>query len=237
MALDPTKPLPKALFDALIKVDTPTICNALEVVMGSRTATGFTRKPFVATEPLARLVGFARTATIRAASPGSMTAEEKERRRLAYYDHVASGPGPQITVIQDLDSEPGVGAFWGEVNSAVHHGLGVSGCITNGSVRDLGDLTQGFPILAGCLTPSHAWVHIVDIACEVEIFGMPVHDGDLIHADRHGAVTLPASVADAIPDAIALCARKEAVLIAAARAGNFTPAKLRAAWAEMKKVV
>jgi hypothetical protein len=30
---------------ALRAVDTPTICNAIEIVMGSRTALGFTRSP------------------------------------------------------------------------------------------------------------------------------------------------------------------------------------------------
>ncbi|MDX2103534.1 MAG: RraA family protein [Alphaproteobacteria bacterium] len=231
-----TATLSPTLLAALLAVDTPTICNALEVVVGSRTAQGFTRKPFVATEPAARLVGYARTATLRAAAPGSMSAEEKERRRLAYYEHVVSGSGPQITVIQDLDSEPGIGAFWGEVNSALHHGLGVAGCLTNGAVRDLDALTPGFPIFAGTVSPSHAWVHIVDIGCEVELHGLPIQDGDLLHADRHGAVVIPPGLVEAIPDAIAFMARKEAVLIEAARQPGFTPAHLREAWARMKTV-
>ena len=36
---------------------------------------------------------------------------------MAYYEYVASGEGPNISVIQDLDSSPGLGANWGEVNT------------------------------------------------------------------------------------------------------------------------
>ena len=52
--------------------DTPTICNALEHVMGGRTAEGFTKTPVVCADPsLPPIVGFARTARIRASpSPG-----------------------------------------------------------------------------------------------------------------------------------------------------------------------
>ena len=71
-----------------------------------------------------------------------------------------SPPQPTITVIQDLDPEPGFGAFWGEVNTAVHKGLGVLGCITNGSIRDLDMIATDFQLLAGMVAPSHAWVHV-----------------------------------------------------------------------------
>ena len=64
---------------------------------------------------------------------------------------MAAPTSPTITVIQDLDPEPGYGAFWGEVNTAVHKGLGVLGCITNGSIRDLDMIATDFQLLAGCV--------------------------------------------------------------------------------------
>ncbi len=65
--------------------DTPTVCNALEVLNGRRSATGFTKVTVLAAEPaLPSMVGFARTACIRAASPAEMTPEEVRKRRLAY---------------------------------------------------------------------------------------------------------------------------------------------------------
>ena len=101
-------------------------------------------------------------------------------------------PAPTIVVIEDLDPEPGFGAFWGEVNTTIHKGLGVLGCITNGSIRDLDMIATDFQLLAGCVGPSHAWVHVEAIDLEVEVHGMRVRPGDLIHADQHGAVVVPA---------------------------------------------
>src|SRR3546814_14981470 len=81
--------------------------------------------------------GFARTATIRAVSPSVRSAAENLAGRQAYYEYVATRPGPTIVVIQDLDSEPGFGAFWGEVNTAIPKGLGALGVVTDGSIPDL----------------------------------------------------------------------------------------------------
>ena len=56
--------------EALRAFDTPTVCNALEVVAPDRRAFGFNRRPLVAPFPTAKpVVAFARTATIRSREP------------------------------------------------------------------------------------------------------------------------------------------------------------------------
>ena len=61
--------------------------------------------------------------------------------------------------------------------------------------------------------PSHAWVRVEEFNVPVEVHGMHVEPGDLIHADQHGAVVIPIDVADQVPQAAADIAAKEAVLI------------------------
>jgi regulator of RNase E activity RraA len=223
-------PITDALLAELRAVDTPTICNALELVVTPREKIRFTTKPFVSTEPDAVLVGYARTCTIRAEADSSLPGPEKRKLRLAWYEHVATAtPGPNIAVIQDLDSLPGTGAFWGEVNTAVHKGLGVLGCLTNGSIRDLGMVAKPFPLIAGVVNPSHAFVHVTGVGAEISIHGMVVADGDLIHADRHGACVIPRAVAEKLPEAMDKGARREAVILAAARAPGFSFAQLKQA--------
>ena len=140
-------------FEQLKAFDTPTICNALEIVAPARRGHGFTVKPFTVLDPsLAPIVGVARTARIRAAAPDASGAN----LRAAYYEYVAKADLPTIVVIEDLDPEPGVGAFWGEVNTAIHKGLGARGVVTNGSFRDLPDSAPGFQVLGGKVGPSHA---------------------------------------------------------------------------------
>jgi regulator of RNase E activity RraA len=127
-----------AEIDALIAFDTPTICNALERLAPETRARGYTTQPFVCGFPkLPPVVGFARTAAIRSARPSSLSAAEQSRIRDDYYRSIDAGPKPALAVIQDLDSDAGIGAFWGEVQSAIHVGLGARGLLTNGSVRDL----------------------------------------------------------------------------------------------------
>ncbi len=220
-------PVDPTVLGHLREFDTPTICNALELVVPERRATGFTTQELVCAFPdLKPLVGYARTATIRAVQPSSLSPGEAKELRLAYYRHVAEGAGPTIAIIQDLDPEPGFGAFWGEVNTAVHKGLGVLGCVTNGSIRDLDAIAPDFQLIAGKVGPSHAYVHVEAIGVDVNIHGMAVRNGDLIHADRHGAVVIPIEAADKLPAAIELGSRREAVTLKAARAPGFTIEKL-----------
>ncbi|MBT8242036.1 MAG: RraA family protein [Acidimicrobiia bacterium] len=219
----------------LRSLDTPTVCNALEIVAPERQGYGFTSQPLVCARPeLGSVVGFARTATIRAAHP-SDDADEGYARN-AYYEYIDAGPKPSVVVIQDLDAEPGYGSFWGEVNSNIHQGLGCRAVVTNGSVRDLPDLADGFQVLAGRVGPSHAFIHVVDFGRPVTVAGMRVADGDLIHADQHGAVVIPFDVAADLPAAADLIARKERIVIEAAQQPGFDVASLRRAQDEASRL-
>ena len=222
-----------ALLVHLRKFDTPTICNALEIATGGRRATGFTRSTMVAPFPhLPPMVGFARTATLRSATPSSMDASAARELRLAYYAHVAATDCPTVVVVQDLDHDVGLGAFWGEVNSTVHRALGCAGVVTNGALRDLDVLDPQFPIIAGCVTPSHAFVRIEAIGCDVDILGMQVANGDLIHADRHGAVRIDRAAAHRLPHAIDVIVSREKLILDAARQPGFNVEAIRRAMAD-----
>jgi regulator of RNase E activity RraA len=216
----------RADLEALKQWDTPTICNGLEIVVPERRALGFTVEPMVAADrKLPPIVGLARTGLIRA--------KEKPRGpippREDWYDYVAAADFPTIALLQDIDDRPGYGAFWGEVQSTVHLGLGCLGCVTNGSFRDLDMLAPGFQIIGGSVVPSHAHVHMVQMNCQVNILGMLAHSNDVIHADFHGAVVIPADCVTKLPAAIDLISRREKVIIDMARAPGFTSAKMREA--------
>lgn len=202
-------PLTEAELDALRALDTPTVCNALEVVAPERRAYGFTTTPLVCARPhLPPIVGYARTARIRAMAPAREAVD-----RVTYLEYVADGPAPRISVIEDLDITPGFGAFWGEVNSNIHKALGCLGVVTGGSIRDLPDCAEGFQLIAGNIGPSHAHVHLVDFGGTVTVANMEVSSGDLIHADQHGAVVIPHAVAREVPAAAAKIAERERITI------------------------
>jgi regulator of RNase E activity RraA len=232
-------PLPDpADLRALAAFDTPTICNALELVAPARRASGFIRRPLVAPFPaLKPVVAFARTAHIRSREPAPRSPEAAREIRLGYYAHIAAEPRPSIAVIQDIDApDQGFGAFWGEVQSNIHKGLGCLGVVTDGSVRDLEAMAPGFFVLAGSIMPSHAHVHLVDFGGTVSVAGMVVSPNDVIHADRHGAVVVPAEAIRELPAAADLLARREKVIIDAARSPGFSIERLRRAFDEQDEI-
>ena len=207
---------------ALATFDTPTICNALEIVQPNAPRRGFTVRPLLCGFPdLPPIVGYARTATIRAKDPPAGSASDVKSLRYDYYRFVERGPRPTIIVMEDIDgADAGFGAFWGEVQSNVHKALGCLGVVTNGSVRDIPMIAPGFQMLAGSIVPSHAYVHVVDFGIDVTVHGMAVRSGDLVHADRHGAIVVPIDKIDAMKAALDGLAAREAKIIAAAKAGG-----------------
>src|SRR5689334_17551604 len=224
--------------DALKAFDTPTICNALELVVPARRAMGFTRRPLIAAFPeMKPVVAFARTAIIRAREPHPRGREETKEVRLGYYEHIAAEPLPSLAVIQDIDApDTGFGAFWGEVQTHVHKGLGCTGVITDGSVRDLDAMASDFFVLAGSIMPSHAHVHLVEFGGTVTVGGMVVSPNDIIHADRHGAVVIPPEAVSKIPEAVDLLTRREKVLIEASKQPGFSVDRLRQAYREQDDI-
>ena len=215
-------PLPDELLTRLRSFDTPTICNALEVARPECRGEGFTTRPLVCLRPrMPPIVGYARTATIRAELPSDDDPATVRQRRMDYYAYVDEGPKPSVIVIEDLDSSPGFGSFWGEVHSHVHRGLGALGVVTNGSIRDLDDNADGFQMLAGQVGPSHAYVRIEAFGRPVNVAEMIVCSGDLVHADQHGAVVIPQDVAADLPAIIDRLVRKEAVIIEASKRPGF----------------
>ncbi|MFP3385713.1 RraA family protein [Tritonibacter sp. SIMBA_163] len=224
------------LLTLLRQVDTPTVCNAIEVAEGKRGFDAFTRGTLLASAPEApAMVGYARTAKIAAVAPPAEPPEVIKARRMAYYKYMAEAPAPAVTVIEDLDYPNAIGAYWGEINTTVHKGFGISGALTNGVMRDLGDLPEGFPVVAGSIGPSHGFVHVREIDTPVEIFGLTVAPGDLIHADRHGAVVIPPAVIPMLAEAISKLLETEKLVLEPAKAPGFDFATFEAAWARFEQ--
>ena len=113
----------------------------------------------------------------------------------------------------------------------MHKGLGLSGALTISVMRELGDLPEGFPVLAGSIGPSHGFVHVLDFDQPVEVFGLNLKPGDLIHADRHGAVVIPQDVIPDLHTAIEQLLATEKLMLAPARAPGFAFETFEKAWA------
>lgn len=227
--------IPASLLDLLYQVDTPTVCNAIEVAQGQRGFSGFTKGTMEHCKPgMPAMVGRARTARIAGLAPPSEPDTVIKARRLDYFRAMARGPGPTIAVIEDVDYPNCIAGWWGEVHVAVHKGLGMKGAFTNGVMRDLDVIDDGFPILAGSIGPSHGFVHVRDLGAKVSIMGVQVNEDDLVHADRHGAVVVPEEIIPMLDEAIETVFANENLILGPAREPGFTIEKLEAAWANFE---
>jgi len=208
--------------DFLRSIDTPTVCNLVEIVAPERRGSGYTIKHLHCPFPdLPPMVGYAKTVTFKAKDKVPLGEAGYMQKRLDYLDYVASMPQPAVMIMHDLDGEhAGFGAFWGEVQSNVHKALGALGVVTDGSIRDIPMIAPGFQMLAAAIVPSHAYVHVVDFGLDVEVAGMAVKSGELIHADRHGAIVVPVDKIDAMLAAAGKLTETEARIIAAAKSGG-----------------
>lgn len=229
--------IPDDLLALLRTVDTPTVCNAIEVAQGQRGFNRFTKGTMQHSKPGdPPIVGFARTAKIAGVVPSTEDPAVIRARRMDYFRSMAAGPSPSVAVVEDTDYPNCIAGWWGEVHVAVHKGLGLSGAVTNGVMRDLDVMDEGFPVLAGSIGVSHAFVHVIDIGTPVNVCGITVTQGELIHADRHGALVIPNDVIEQMVAAIKTVITSEAIVLGPAREAGFNIERLEEAWARFESV-
>ncbi|HLW60164.1 MAG TPA: RraA family protein [bacterium] len=214
-------PLPPDRLAELRLYSSPTIANAIETFNVRPRTAGFMSSQIRCLFPeLGTMVGYAFTATIRASAAAP---PEAAALRPASWRAVEEIPAPRIVVIQDLDDPPGVGAFWGDVQSNIHRALGCVGTITNGSVRDLDEVRAlGFHFFAGSVSVSHAYVHLVEIGGPVQVGGLTVRTGDLLHGDQHGIISIPLEIAGRIAEGVEKVDRVERQLIGYCQGSGFS---------------
>ena len=177
-------------------------------------------------EDLPPIVGYAATARVRTADP-PMEGGGYIYDRTDWWKEILAVPEPRIVVIQDVDSHPGLGAFVGEVHANILQALGCVGVVTNGAVRDLNVIEgSGFQMFAGNVSVSHAYAHIFDFGVPVDLARMQIRPGDLLHADRHGVLSVPQEIADRIPPVATEIKERRHRIVDTCRCSGFSIEKL-----------
>jgi 4-hydroxy-4-methyl-2-oxoglutarate aldolase len=227
-----TEPLDAKLLEALRRLDAGTLANAIETFQKRLRNEGFVDHTIHCCCPrLEPMVGYAATLRIRGSAPP--TAGGGYADRTDWWEYVLTLPEPRVAVVQDIAERPGLGALVGAVHMNILRALHCVGVVTNGAVRDLPAAeSAGFHYFAGSLAVSHAYVHIVGIGAPVEIGGLKIQSGDLLHGDAHGVQTIPLDIAAQIPPVAAQIAAKEQAIIALCRSPDFSLDRLRAIIAE-----
>jgi 4-hydroxy-4-methyl-2-oxoglutarate aldolase len=214
--------LPSLDLDRIRSLDTCTASNAIERLIVRLRNEGFisgaVRCRFPNFEPM---LGYAVTGRIRSSSPPMSGRCYYDR--MDFWSYVATIPEPRVIVLQDVDHMPGVGAFVGEIHANIGQALNCVGYITNGAVRDLPAVKAlGFHLFSGSVSVSHAYAHLIEFGEPVEIGGLKIAPGDLLHGDRHGVQTIPPEVISEIPQEVERMMSAERELIAFCRSPQFS---------------
>jgi regulator of RNase E activity RraA len=131
-------------------------------------------------------------------------------------------------VVQDVSTKVGLGSYVGAVHANMFKAMGCAGVVTNGSVRDLpASEAMGFHLFGHGVAVSHAYMHVVDFDCSVEIAGLTVRSGALLHGDQHGLQTVPFDLVPKIPAAAERIRKKEEAIIHLCKSPEFSVEKLR----------
>jgi len=212
--------------DYLKTVDTPTLCNAIELLGVRKHHEGFTPLELRCLFPeLGRMIGYAVTAQVE-----SMTQMEARDNRtfLDLYTLVDKSPKPAIVVLQEIGGHGNYAAHAGEVMTTIFHRLGAIGLVSDCGVRDIPEVRRlGFHYFAKGTVASHANYRIARVGVPVQIMGLVVQPGDLLHGDENGLALVPKEKRDAIPEMVDRIRGREGKLLDYVRGEKFTLDGLR----------
>lgn len=214
--------LSSSLFEQLKSLDTCTASNAIERLDARLRNEGFVSGAVRCRYPNFKpMLGFAVTGRIRSSS--APMSGRCYYDRIDFWKYVTTLPQPRVMVLEDVDSQPGLGAFVGEIHAAIGIAVKCVGYVTNGAVRDLPAVRAlGFHLFSGSVAVSHAYAHLVDFGEPVEVGGLKVSPGDLIHGDLHGVHSIPLEVAAEVPAAAERLLASEDELKRYCRSPEFT---------------
>ncbi|WP_437185623.1 RraA family protein [Planctomicrobium sp. SH668] len=220
----------------LSQYDTPTVCNVIELFHVRPRNSGYMNAGIRSCFPdLPPMVGFALTSTFRSNAPppqGSSYSGLIEQIEL-YSDH----PGSPVMVFEDLDT-PTAAATFGEVMCTMYKSFGAAGLITSGAGRDLDQVSRlDFPVFTNGTICSHGYCHIPQINIPVNVGGLVIDPGTLLHGDCNGVTTIPIEIADEIPDACAELMAAEQVVLEYCRSGDINPRGLKEAKRECDDLI
>ncbi|MGH9684373.1 MAG: RraA family protein [Candidatus Acidiferrales bacterium] len=220
------EPADSALLDQLGRLSTCIVASTIETFGVRLRNTGFANSSIRCMfDDLPPVVGYAATARIRGSQPpmGGRTYYD----RTDWWNYLLTIPAPRIVVIEDMDRPSGLGSLVGEVHANILRALGCVAFATNGAVRELPALHRiGIQCFAGNVAVSHSYAHIFEFGTAVEIGGLRVEPGDLLHGDRHGVLQIPGKVAGEVPGAARKIIEKEQGIIALCQSNGFSLEKL-----------
>ena len=211
----------QAYLEYLKSVDTPTLVNGIELLKVRPNREGFTPLEIRCLFPeFGRMCGYAVTAQVETITQSGPFELE---RFLDLYRGVEAAPKPAVIVLQEIGGLGSYAAHCGEVMATFFKRLGAIGLVSDCAVRDIPEVRAlGFHYFARGAVASHGNYRIVRTNVPVQVLGMPVQPGDLLHGDENGLITVPAGVEERLKEAVEGVRRRERKVMSFVRGADFS---------------
>ena len=218
--------LTPAQLAALAAIDSPTVANAIERFKVRRRVDGYADRDLRCAFPdYGSMVGYAVTCTADSTTEGRADGAGL----LGLWAALEAAPGPTVLVIKDVGPQPRKGCHMGEIMATTAKTLGAVGCVSDGGLRDVKEVAAlgGFPYFCPGFVVSHGQPVILEVGVPVEIHGLPIAPGDLLHGDVNGLLVVPEAIAADVPAACEVVRAEERALLDLITAPGFSVEALR----------
>jgi 4-hydroxy-4-methyl-2-oxoglutarate aldolase len=207
-------------------VDTATLANAIELLTLRPRAEGYASLDLKCLFPeFGPMCGYAVTAQAETVTLGAPKSEEAF---VELFEAVEASPKPAVVVIQEIGGDRDRATHAGEVMASIFTRLGAIGLVSDCGVRDLTAVRKiGFHYFARGAVASHANYRIVRTGVPVEITGVTIQPGDMLHADENGLITVPESSRERLRELVETILTKERTLLDLVQSPGFTASQLR----------
>lgn len=212
--------------DILQQIDSPTVSNAIEHFKVRPRVEGFASWELRCAFPaLGTMLGYAVTCTADSTTEGRPDREGL----LRLWSAVEAAPKPAVIVIKDVGPERSRSCHMGEVMATTAKTLGAVGCVSDGGLRDVREVEAlgGFQYFCPGFVVSHGNPVIGDIDVPVDVCGLHVEPGHLLHGDANGLLVIPDGVADRVAEQAQRVREAERRVLDFLRAPGLSVAKLR----------
>ena len=178
--------------DSLVEYDTALLANTIGFIDSTPPEEFYMSGSIQSVTPsLGPNVGVAVTCKMDSSTPG-----RKSDMKVFWemVDHINDMEVPVVWVCEAVGSRPQHECVFGDGMAKALHAAGCSVLVTNGGVRDIPGL-MGIPFAAYSmgLTIHHCALTVSALNEPVQVGGLQVKSGDVIHANNEGVIRIPHS--------------------------------------------
>lgn len=217
--------------DMVRAVDTPTLSNAIEL-MGIRPSDeGLAPLSVRCLFPeLGPMCGYAVTAQVETLTRANAPAEASF---IELFEAVERSPKPAVVAFQEIGPSPDFAAHAGEIMATVFSRLGAIGLVSDCGVRDMAEVRAlKFHYFARGSVASHAHFHVVRVGVPIQVIGLEIRPGALLHGDVNGLITVPPEAANGVLEAVQKVRAREKALLDFVRRPEFKAENLKGRFLE-----